>query len=84
MLDPYTRATTPMRKAWAIVPHNTQALSPMPEWVYVNTAGNVVCRPVGSDTDVTFKLPASGYYLLVAVTHIRATGTTAELLGMSY
>lgn len=84
MIDPYTKATSPLRKAWAIVPHNTQALSPAPEWVYVNSAGTVVCRPVGSDTDVTFEFPQAGFWLVVAVTHIRATGTTAKLLGMMY
>ncbi len=84
MNDPYSKAFGPPTKAWAITPHNTQALSPAPEWVYVNSAGDVVCRPVGSNADVTFKSNAPGFYLPVAVTHIRTTGTTATLIGLSF
>lgn len=68
------------RKAFAITPHATNPINPLPKGVYVGTGGNVTLRAVDSDEDVTYHNLADGAYINVRVQFIRAIGTTASNL----
>jgi len=46
--------------------------------VYVGTAGDVVVRPAGSDSDVTFTVAANETILPCLVTAVRTASTTAS------
>lgn len=73
----------PARQAFAIVPHQTQPLVPLPKAVLVGTAGNVVLRAVDSGADVTIPVTA-GQILPIRAQFVRATGTTASgLVGLA-
>lgn len=72
----------PYRQAYAANVHATEALlthaddSVVPtRAISIGAGGNVACRLVGNSADVTLVLPAGIHKL--AVTHIRASGTTA-------
>lgn len=74
----------PARQAFAITPHDSNEVDPLPKAIYVGTGGNLVGRAVGSTTDVTFKNLSSGQILDVRLQYIRATGTTAaDLVGLA-
>lgn len=74
----------PARHAFAITPHATNEVDPLPKAVFVGTGGHIVGRPVGSAADVTFKNLANGQILDVRFQYIRASGTTAaDLVGLA-
>ena len=74
----------PARQAFAITPHATNEIDPLPKAMFVGTGGNIVGRPVGSSADVTFKNLADGQILDVRFQYIRASGTTAaDILGLA-
>ncbi|HEY1124027.1 MAG TPA: hypothetical protein VGE65_00215 [Sphingobium sp.] len=74
----------PARMAFAITPHGTNEVDPLPKAIYVGTGGDLVGRAVGSSVDVTFKNLASGQILDVRLQYVRATGTTAaNILGLA-
>lgn len=67
----------PSGAPFAITKHDTNAITPTPNAVYVGTGGTIVLRGVNGTADVTFKNVQSGQILDVRPSHIRATGTTA-------
>ena len=71
------------RKNIPLFPYHGEAVTPDDNTVFpgavavrVNVAGDLVVKPVHSDTDVTFTLVA-GEFCPVMVEAVRATGTTA-------
>lgn len=74
----------PARTAFAITPHATNEIDPIPKAVYVGTGGDLVGRTIGSDTDVTFKNVPSGTVLDARLQYVRASGTTAaDIVGLA-
>ena len=72
----------PARAPFAIVPSDAQPLPRPIKAIYVGTGGQVTLRGVEAAADVTYKNVASGTYLEVCASHVRATGTTAaDLVG---
>ena len=67
----------PSRNAYAVTPHATNALDPLPKALYIGTAGDVTLRSVDGAADVLYKNVAAGSYLMVRAQFIRAAGTTA-------
>lgn len=77
-------ADNPASGAFAITPHDTNALSEPIRGLYVGVAGDVTVRMLRGSTDVLFKAVPAGTILPIRVTHIRATGTTATtMLGLT-
>ncbi|GEM_PF-1476534 len=75
--------TAPARRAFAILPHDSEELPLVTKAVIVGLGGEVVLRAQDSDSDVTISA-ASGQMLPIRVSHVRATGTTAgNLVGLS-
>jgi hypothetical protein len=72
-LGPYTDAQ-------AVTPHATNPI-PVTDAIMVNVAGNVVCRFIGSNADVTLALLAGVVYHL-AVTNVRATSTATGIFAL--
>ncbi len=70
-------AIDPARKAFAIVPDDTDELATLPRAIYVGTGGALVLRAADSAADVTFANVASGQVIDVRALYVRATGTTA-------
>jgi len=68
------------RNAKAITPSDTVALSPIPDRIYVGGAGNIVCRLMGDNADVTFSAVPVGTVLPIRAQYVRATSTTATLM----
>jgi hypothetical protein len=74
----------PARDAFAIAPHDSNAITILPKAIYVGTGGTLVGRAVGASADVTFRNLQSGQILDVRLSHVRATGTSAtDLVGLS-
>ena len=75
-------ATAPSRAPFAIAPSDTDPLPFVTKAIYVGTGGAVTLRGVAGQGDVIYKNVASGSYLEVRASHVRATGTTAaDLIG---
>ncbi len=75
---------SPARRAFAITPHATAEIDPLPKAIYVGTGGDIVLRGVDGTADVTFKSVPSGAILDVRAQYIRAAGTTASnLVGLA-
>ncbi len=86
MPDPFSQYSDspigPAANAFAIVPHDANAVASVTKAIYVGTAGNVTLRPVNAASDVLYKNVPAGSYLTVRASHVRATGTTAaDLVG---
>lgn len=74
----------PAREAFAITPHASNEIDPLPKAIYVGTGGNITLRAAGSAADVVFKNVAPGQILDVRARYIRASGTTAsDIVGLS-
>lgn len=74
----------PARDAFAITPHVSNEIDPLPKAIFVGTGGNITLRTVDAAADVVFKNVASGQILDVRARHIRATGTTAaDIIGLA-
>ena len=74
----------PARQAFAITPHATNEVDPLPKAIFVGTGGDLTGRAAGSGADVTFKNVASGQILDVRFQYIRASGTTAaDIVGLA-
>ena len=69
---------TPAEHAFAVVPHDTNALAAVPKYLYVGTGGTVVLRGKDSAADSSFVNVPDGGYLYVRAEFVRATGTTAS------
>ena len=67
-----------------ITPHDSNAVARIPRAVYVGVGGDIVCRGLDSDSDVTLKNVPSGALLPIRPKFIRATDTTAtDLVGIA-
>jgi hypothetical protein len=74
----------PAREAFAITPHASNEVDPLPKALFVGTGGNITLRAAGSGADVVFKNVASGQILDVRARYIRAAGTTAaDIIGLA-
>ncbi len=77
-------ASQPAREAFAITPHATNEIDPLPKAIYVGTAGDVTLRAAGSASDVLFKNVAAGQIIDVRARYIRVAGTTAaDIVGLA-
>ena len=81
MTDPFQSLTdevsAPARRALAVTPHDTNALTDIPKALYVGTAGNVTMRGVDGAADQVWKNVPAGALLPFRAAYVRATGTTA-------
>jgi hypothetical protein len=76
--------TQPARDAFAITPHASNEIDPLPKAIYVGTGGNITLRAAGSSADVVLKNVASGQIVDIRARFIRATGTTAsDIVGLA-
>lgn len=73
--------SAPAREMFAIVPHDTAPISPLPKAIRANSAGTVTLRAVDSAADVTLAV-AVGEVISVRVNFVR-TSTTASLHGLA-
>lgn len=72
------------RNATAVTPHDTNALNPIPNRLYVGGTGTVILRARGDGADTTFLGVPAGAILPVQAQYVRATGTTATgIIGLS-
>lgn len=72
----------PARKLFAITPHASNEVDPLPKAVICTVAGDVVCRAVDSSADVTIALAKSQIFP-ARLQYVRAAGTTATIVGMA-
>lgn len=76
--------TQPARQAFAITPHATNEIDPLPKAIYVGTGGDITLRAADGQADVEFKNVAAGQIIDVRVRYIRAAGTTAaDIVGLA-
>lgn len=68
----------PALQMFAIVPHATNEVSPLPKAIRCDVGGTVALRAAGSGTDVSITMVA-GEVILVRAQYVRAAGTTASL-----
>lgn len=74
----------PARDAFAITPHASNEIDPLPKAIYVGTGGNITLRAAGSSADVVLKNVASGQILDIRARFIRAASTTAsDIVGLA-
>jgi hypothetical protein len=74
----------PAREAFAITPHATNEVDPLPKALFVGTGGNIILRAADSGADVVFKNVASGQIIDVRARFVRASGTTAtDIVGLA-
>lgn len=72
----------PARQAFAITPHATNPVSPLPyKGMIALTAGNLVLRALDSDADVTVPVEV-GQSVPIVAEYVRAT-STATVIGLS-
>ncbi|MBB6123255.1 spike base protein, RCAP_Rcc01079 family [Sphingobium subterraneum] len=77
-------AFQPARRAFAVVPHPTNEVDPLPKALYIGTGGNVTLRSIDGSADVVFKNLASGQILDVRAQFVRVSGTTAtDIIGLA-
>lgn len=77
-------ASQPAREAFAITPHASNEVDPLPKAIFVGTGGNITLRAADSGADVVFRNVASGQILDVRARYVRASGTTAtDLVGLA-
>ena len=80
MIDPFQNfgdsAADPARRAFAVTPSDSVALTQLPKALLIGGAGLVVLRPVDSAADVTISV-AAGQIVPIRASHVRAGGTTA-------
>lgn len=70
--------SNPARMAFAITPHDTNEVNPLPKAIYIGTGGTVVLQAADSPATATFQNVASGQILDVRALVVKATGTTAS------
>jgi hypothetical protein len=78
------RVFHPSRTAFAITPHDSNAISPVPKAIYVGGGGNITLRTTEASSDVVFANVPDGAIIPVRARFIRATGTTAtNIVGLA-
>lgn len=79
MADPFAynadSVIAPARRIFAITPHATNPIDPLPKAIRANEAGTIALRSVDAAADVTLTV-AAGEILPVRALHVRASGTT--------
>jgi hypothetical protein len=70
------------KEAVELAASDADELARKPQQVLVAAAGNAVVRASGSSADITLTGLAAGQVLPLSLSHIRATGTTATLVGL--
>jgi len=74
----------PARLAFAITPHATNEIDPLPKAIYVGSGGNVTLRSIDGTADIVLRNVASGQIIDVRARYIRASGTTAsDIVGLA-
>ena len=74
----------PARRSFAITPHATMEITPLPKAIYVGGGGDITLRAADSNSDTVFRNLAPGQILDVRVRYIRAAGTTAtSIVGLA-
>lgn len=80
MIDPFQNfgdsAADPARRAFAVTPSDSVALTQLPKALLIGGAGLIVLRPIDSIADVTISV-AAGQIVPIRASHVRAAGTTA-------
>ncbi|HEX4695713.1 spike base protein, RCAP_Rcc01079 family [Sphingomonas sp.] len=75
--------SAPARRALAVTPHDSNALSDIPKALYVGTGGSITMRGVDAAADQLWKNVPAGAILPFRAQYVRATGTTAaDLLAL--
>lgn len=68
---------SPARRAFAVAPHDSNALPALPKALFVGSSGTLALRAVDSASDVTLEVIA-GQIIPVRASHVRASGTSAS------
>lgn len=68
--------SSPARDAFAVIPHDTNALPYLPKALLIGAAGTIVLRAADAAADVAVGVVA-GQLVPIRASHVRATGTTA-------
>lgn len=74
--------TGPATHAFTVTPHATNPLADVTRALWIGVGGNVTCRLSGSGSDVTFLNVPDGTLLPIRATHVRATSTASNIIGM--
>lgn len=81
--DSLDGVTSPARDAFAVVPHDSAALSRLPKALWIGAGGALVLRAVDATADVTLAV-ASGQIVPIRASHVRAAGTSAaQIVGLA-
>jgi sulfur carrier protein ThiS len=72
----------PAKDSFVIVPNDTAALPKQPNALFVTATGNLVYRSPNSTADVTLTGIPAWTTLPFGAQYVRATGTTATVLGL--
>lgn len=70
----------PARRCFAITPHDTNQVDPLPKAIRAGGDGVITLRAVDSAADVAHPV-RQGERLDVRVLYVRATGTTVSVIG---
>jgi len=68
------------RRAFTIVPHDTNVITQPVHALYIGGVGDITLRLAGDTADVVLKAVPIGTLLMVSPKLIKATGTTATLM----
>ncbi len=71
--------SSPARRCFAITPHDSQAIDPLPKAIRATGAGVITFRAVDSTVDIAHPV-LDGERVDVRVSHVRATGTTVSVI----
>ncbi len=74
-------ASSPARRMWAITPHASLEVDPLPKAIRADGDGTITLRAVDSAADVTLNV-VKGEILPVRPLYVRATGTTVTVHGL--
>ncbi len=76
-------AGSPARDAFAITPHDSNALTAVPKALLIGAGGALRFRAIDAIADVSVTV-VTGQLLPVRVAYVRATGTTAgQIVGLA-